>query len=607
MRTLLVSAPLVLGCLVTLLASGCEAESPEPLARHRSALELSLSPLEPLQPSDASPGDRFGLAVSASHDWLLAARYVVLDDAVELLAAQRTTTGWAAPAQLVPTDVNGTRWLGTSVAVHQGDVPEALVGTGQTDGSVLVFDLQSGAQTGRLDSPGSLPQRFGASIAVRNSWLAVGDYLEGPSGDEPGAVHLYHREDTGWSFRQSIGPQQGVIRSRFGRSVALSDGYLAVGAPEQGGVAATAGAVHVFALEGGVWTFQQSVTATVPQSDAQFGYAVALSDDALFVVSRFDNTFKAQAGAVYGFERTGSTWSPIEPIGAEDPQVRGGFGESLAFDGELLGIGEHGDPGQSGADLRGAVSTYHRVGAKWELLERVQPETSLGSSAARFGHAVALGDDRLVVGAPDDVASSESGFVASWEIIHTEINGACADGVECASGHCVDGVCCDTPCDGTCVACSAAKKGHGVDGACEPILEGLDPDDECPADPSSGNACAPASACTGDASCGCVVPGTLQCSSDEARVDESGNEVGCAPYRCRANTCLTACTSAADCAAGARCSSDHLCSTPSGGGSSDSGGCAFAADKRSAPGSLLGFVLALIALGTRRRRSIDLS
>ena len=57
---------------------------------------------------------------------------------------------------------------------------------------------------------------------------------------------------------------------------------------------------------------------------------------------------------------------------------------------------------------------------------------------------------------------------------------ACTAGAQCASGFCVDGVCCDSACNSVCFACTAAKKGSGVDGVCGPIAFGTDPDNECP-------------------------------------------------------------------------------------------------------------------------------
>jgi len=52
---------------------------------------------------------------------------------------------------------------------------------------------------------------------------------------------------------------------------------------------------------------------------------------------------------------------------------------------------------------------------------------------------------------------------------------ACLDGNECLNGFCVDGVCCSTSCEGTCVTCNAA----GLEGQCSPMPIGQDPEGEC--------------------------------------------------------------------------------------------------------------------------------
>jgi hypothetical protein len=56
---------------------------------------------------------------------------------------------------------------------------------------------------------------------------------------------------------------------------------------------------------------------------------------------------------------------------------------------------------------------------------------------------------------------------------------ACALDAECDNGHCVDGVCCNNVCGGLCQACTAAKKGQGIDGVCGAVKVNTDPDDEC--------------------------------------------------------------------------------------------------------------------------------
>jgi hypothetical protein len=49
----------------------------------------------------------------------------------------------------------------------------------------------------------------------------------------------------------------------------------------------------------------------------------------------------------------------------------------------------------------------------------------------------------------------------------------CNADTDCGTGHCADGVCCNQACAGTCLACSAAKKGSGADGICGSIASGL--------------------------------------------------------------------------------------------------------------------------------------
>ncbi|MEZ4300844.1 MAG: hypothetical protein R3B70_38275 [Polyangiaceae bacterium] len=52
----------------------------------------------------------------------------------------------------------------------------------------------------------------------------------------------------------------------------------------------------------------------------------------------------------------------------------------------------------------------------------------------------------------------------------------CAAGTECLSDNCVDGVCCNSTCNGTCQACNVA----GNVGTCSPVPANTDPANECP-------------------------------------------------------------------------------------------------------------------------------
>jgi hypothetical protein len=145
----------------------------------------------------------------------------------------------------------------------------------------------------------------------------------------------------------------------------------------------------------------------------------------------------------------------------------------------------------------------------------------------------------------------------------------CSDGIECGTGSCVDGVCCDGACSGTCLACSAEKKGQGADGECGPIVAAEDPDGECAAEDES--TCGQNGQCNGAGACARWAAGTecatgacsgttetapSTCNADGECV--AGSETECvAGYRCDGGACTTDCSVDAHCAMGYECDGDR--------------------------------------------------
>jgi hypothetical protein len=150
-------------------------------------------------------------------------------------------------------------------------------------------------------------------------------------------------------------------------------------------------------------------------------------------------------------------------------------------------------------------------------------------------------------------------------------NGAvCTMAADCASGYCVDGVCCEAACTGDCSACVAAKTGE-ASGLCRPITNGTDPDDECPQDPTAS--CGRDGQCDGAGACRawgsgitCAVQACNGSTYTPARtcngagVCQTVNNMSCGAYMCGAATCKTMCVSTGDCTAGNFCTSAGACS-----------------------------------------------
>jgi hypothetical protein len=80
----------------------------------------------------------------------------------------------------------------------------------------------------------------------------------------------------------------------------------------------------------------------------------------------------------------------------------------------------------------------------------------------------------------------------------------CTAASDCASGNCVDGVCCSTSSCGTCLACNLA----GVAGTCRPVTAGIvDPHGRCVAQPVA--TCGLDGTCNGNGACAAYANGTV--------------------------------------------------------------------------------------------------
>jgi hypothetical protein len=140
---------------------------------------------------------------------------------------------------------------------------------------------------------------------------------------------------------------------------------------------------------------------------------------------------------------------------------------------------------------------------------------------------------------------------------------ACTAAHECTSGFCVEGVCCDTACNGTCQACKAETKGSGDDGTCGLSKAGIDPHSDCPDDGpltcKRDGTCDGAGACRNYASgsaCGttqCVGNNQTGYACDGAGVCQSNTTTECLLRACMSGACTPTCADDTDCASTAYC------------------------------------------------------
>lgn len=305
------------------------------------------------------------------------------------------------------------------------------------------------SNAGRYDS-------FGFSVAVSGDTVVVGapgergdsnSTAEFPNDDangSVGAVYVFTRSGSTWNQEAYLKPSdpdagQSVFDSdKFGYSVAFQGDTIIVGAPGEAGdanstvatpndLATNAGAVFVFVRSGTDWSQQAYLKASNVGAEDQFGWAVALENDILVVgapreqgdsvsTAVVPNDNANWAGAVYVFERSGSSWSHEAYLKSGNIEAGDLLGVSVAISGDTLVAGagrEAGDasstaeaPNNNGFIFTGAAYVFVRSGGSWS--QQGYLKASNAGSPHEFGYSVAIANDTIVVGAPNEEGDATS-------------------------------------------------------------------------------------------------------------------------------------------------------------------------------------------------------
>lgn len=198
-------------------------------------------------------------------------------------------------------------------------------------------------------------------------------------------------------------------QSRFGTSVAISGAWAVVGAPSDDNAAGTdAGAVYVFRRSGTTWSREAMLTGTDTTSGDLFGTSVDLFvggiGEHMVVGAPFDdNPGGTDAGAAYVFTRIGTTWTQSRKVTiAHNRGTNDRFGSSvtIARSDALIGVPLDDTTGANGLAGSGSVTAFYRP-EDWGFRSSLAAGASAGNFEL-FGTAVEMSALTAVVGAPED-------------------------------------------------------------------------------------------------------------------------------------------------------------------------------------------------------------
>jgi hypothetical protein len=571
------------------------------------------------KPPSFAPSDFFGQVIAVSGDTAVIGapgdRQKGLDaGAVYVFARLPKTPGVASrwsPQQKLSADDGATAdSFGASVAVS-GDT--LLVGApgdddrGSASGAVYVF-VRSGStwtvQQKLVPSDLSAGSQLGSSVALAGDTAIMGAPLQSGSAlAEVGAAYAFARAGTIWSQQKKFGPPSASAGLHFGATVATTGGTVAIGRDNL-----SAGGVDWFTKLGSAWNVSGT---SFTSSNPHFGSALAMTDTVTVIGARGEGN---DPGLV-SVTKTISPHTLLATLIASDGKPGDQFGYAVAVSDNTIVVGAPSvdtapgnvkcnfipDSGAAYVFSNGSSWTQQQKLGAYGLLEETVP--GLGTvcdPGERLGAAVATAGTFVLMGAP---ARSDAGWLLGFPnegaVFHNEYAltnaSPCTQNSECFSGYCVEGVCCQSACEGACRSCLADLKdpahsfnGDWVTGLCGEVREDTDPKNGCS---NAGTTCGTLDVCSASGSCKAANPPGTPCGGAGTFCATATSAAGkgvCANYSCnaiafscdrgylcKAGVCKTSCSSKNDCdaAKGYTCK-EGLCKLGTGVNCTADGDCA---------------------------------
>jgi hypothetical protein len=251
-------------------------------------------------------------------------------------------------------------------------------------------------QAGKLlASDGAAWDFFGRSVAISGDRAIVGAPMDDDPFTDSGSAYIFLLDGGQW--QQQVKLTAGSINqgANFGQSVAIAGDFALVGAPFDNRVEPSAGAVHVYKFDGIQWLEHSQIVAGDAAASDYFGWSVALSGNTAIIGASDDDDFGARSGSAYIFRYDGSDWIQTQKLLAADGTFNDKFGYAVAISGDTVIVGAYQDSDLFFSGGSAYVFRYDLVSGWIQEAKLVAPD---GAEGNEFGATVGISGDTAVVG-----------------------------------------------------------------------------------------------------------------------------------------------------------------------------------------------------------------
>ena len=203
-----------------------------------------------------------------------------------------------------------------------------------------------------------------------------------------------------------ITASDGDTLDSFGRSVSISGDYAVVGSFADDDNGTDSGSAYVFKHSGTSWFQEAKLLASDGVAGDRFGQAVSIYGDYIVVGAFTDDDSGDASGSAYVFKHNGTSWVQEAKLLASQGAAGDRFGQAVSISGDYVVVGAFAN-NDNGTDS-GSAYVFKRSGASWAQEAKLLP--SDGAEFDNFGFSVSNSGDYAVLGAfKDDDNGSSSG------------------------------------------------------------------------------------------------------------------------------------------------------------------------------------------------------